>query len=98
MYVVAWSYRVVPGREREFKALYAADGDWSRLFARSPAYLGTQLLCDVDEPSRYVTLDRWHARDDYEAFLRAMREDYAALDLRGEALTDEEVRIGAVDT
>ncbi len=97
MYVVAWSYRVVPGRELEFQALYAADGDWSRLFARAPAYLGTQLLRDVDEPSRYVTLDRWRARDDYEAFLHAMREDYAALDLRGDALTDEQVRIGVID-
>jgi hypothetical protein len=56
------------------------------------------LLRDVAEPSRYVTFDRWRAREDYEAFLHAMREDYTALDLRGDALTDEEVRIGAVDT
>jgi heme-degrading monooxygenase HmoA len=97
MHVIAWSYRVASGRERDFEALYAADGEWSRLFAGSPDYLGTQLLRDVDDPSRYVTLDRWRTREDYEAFLQVMHEDYAALDRRGDALTDAEVRIGVID-
>jgi heme-degrading monooxygenase HmoA len=96
MYVVVWSYRVASGRERDFEALYAADGEWSRLFAGSPDYLGTQLLRDVDDPSRYVTLDRWRTREDYEAFLQVMHEDYAALDRRGDALTDAEVRNGVI--
>ena len=97
MIAVAWSYRVVPGCEAAFEALYAADGDWSRLFARSPDYLGTQLLRDVDHPSHYVTLDRWRTQDAYEAFLLSVREDYRALDQRGDALTSEERRIGMFD-
>jgi heme-degrading monooxygenase HmoA len=97
MHVIVWSYRVVGGREAEFQALYAADGDWSRLFGRSPAYLGTQLLRDVAEASRFVTIDRWRTREDYQAFLESERPDYATLDARGDALTLEETRIGAFD-
>ena len=97
MHVVLWSYRVAAGREAEFQALYAADGDWSRLFEASPAYLGTQLLRDAAEPSRFVTIDRWRTREDYAAFLESARPAYAALDARGDALTVEEMRIGAFD-
>jgi heme-degrading monooxygenase HmoA len=97
VYTVAWSYRVVPGCEPAFEALYAADGDWSRLFARSPEYLGTQLLRDVDDASCYMTLDRWRSRGDYEAFLQSARDDYAVLDRRGDALTSGERRIGDFD-
>ena len=97
MHVIVWSYRVAPGCEAEFQALYAADGDWSRLFARSPSYLGTQLLRDAAETSRFVTIDRWRSREDYEAFLESDRSDYAMLDARGDALTVEETRIGALD-
>jgi heme-degrading monooxygenase HmoA len=97
MVVVAWSYRVLAGCESAFESLYAANGDWSRLFARSPAYLGTQLLRDADDAACYVTLDRWRTRGEYEAFLLSAREDYAALDRRGDALTSEERRIGEID-
>ena len=97
MHVVVWSYRVAPGCEADFQALYAAGGDWSRLFGRSPAYLGTQLLRDAAEASRFVTIDRWRSRDDYDAFLESERPAYATLDARGDALTVEEMRIGAFD-
>lgn len=97
MHVIVWSYRVAPGCEAEFQALYAADGDWSRLFGRSPAYLGTQLLRDAAEASRFVTIDRWRSREDYEAFLESERSNYAMLDARGDALTAEEIRVGVFD-
>jgi heme-degrading monooxygenase HmoA len=97
MHVVAWSYRVLAGCEPAFEALYGGDGGWARLFAQSPAYLGTWLLRDVDDPACYLTLDRWRSRGEYEAFLARRREDYAALDRQGDALTDSETRIGAFD-
>jgi len=95
MHVVAWSYRVRAGCEPAFEALYGSDGGWARLFAQSPAYLGTRLLRDMDDPAGYLTLDRWRSRDDYEAFLAQRRADYAALDRQGDALTENETRIGA---
>jgi len=97
MHVVAWSYRVRPGCEPGFEALYAADGAWARLFAQSPSHLGTRLLRDVDDPACYLTLDRWRSRADYESFLADRRAAYSALDQEGDALTLEEARVGAFD-
>ena len=97
MVAIAWSYRVLPGCEPAFEALYATDGAWARLFARSPAYLGTRLLRDVDDAACYTTLDHWRSRTDYDAFLRDHRDAYAALDREGDALTCEETRIGVIE-
>ena len=96
MHAVLWRYRVAPGREAAFEALYGADGDWARLFRASPDYLGTQLWRDADQPDAYLTIDRWTSRAAYEAFLEARRADYAALDARGDALTVEEERLGTL--
>ena len=97
MHVVLWSYRVVPGREDEFEALYHGDGDWARLFRRDPAYLGTELLRDTGDRSHYVTIDRWRTRAAYDAFLASAHAGYAALDRLGDALTLEERPLGAID-
>ncbi|WP_166210864.1 antibiotic biosynthesis monooxygenase family protein [Cognatiluteimonas telluris] len=98
MYTVAWSYRVAAGREAAFEALYGASGAWCRLFAASPAYLGTRLLRDAGEPREYVTLDRWRTRADYEAFLQDNREAYAQIDRAGDALTESEARLGSFES
>jgi heme-degrading monooxygenase HmoA len=97
MHTVLWSYRVVPGREAEFEALYRGDGDWAELFRHDPAYLGTELLRDTADGSRYLTIDRWHSRAAYETFLGSATTAYAALDRRGDAVTLEETRLGAID-
>ncbi len=48
-----------PGRRGAFEELYGPEGEWVRLFRRSPAYRGTELLEDLDSPNRFVTIDRW---------------------------------------
>jgi len=97
MHVVLWSYRVVPGREDEFEALYRSDGEWARLFRRDPAYLGTELLRDTADRSHYLTIDRWRTRVAYDAFLASAHAGYAALDRLGDTLTLEETPLGAID-
>lgn len=96
MHAVLWRYRVAPGHEAAFEALYGADGDWVRLFRRSDDYLGTDLFRDTTQPGVYLTIDRWSARAAYDAFLQVARDDYATLDARGDALTVEETRLGVL--
>jgi 8-oxo-dGTP pyrophosphatase MutT (NUDIX family)/heme-degrading monooxygenase HmoA len=92
-HVIAWEFRVKPGREAEFEAAYGPEGDWVRLFRRAPGFLGTDLL-RAEEPGRYVTLDRWAGCADFEAFRERHREAYDALDRRTGALTVREERLG----
>jgi len=94
MIVLVWEFRVQPGRAAEFERAYGPVGDWARLFRRSPAYHGTELLRDSQEPERYLTLDRWNGASDFEAFKSAHGDDYRRLDQACEPLCSEERLIG----
>ncbi|HJU89841.1 MAG TPA: antibiotic biosynthesis monooxygenase family protein [Gemmatimonadaceae bacterium] len=92
-YGVVWAFRVRPGAAAEFERLYGPDGDWVRLFRRSPGYLGTELWRDADVTGRYVTIDRWRSRADCEGFIAGHAQEYAEIDARGARLTDFETRL-----
>jgi heme-degrading monooxygenase HmoA len=97
MYVTVWSFEVVPERQAEFERVYAPDGDWARLFARSPEYLGTELEHDPEQPLRYVTVDRWSSAAAFAAFREQWKAEYEALDRVCAALTTSETSLGAFD-
>ena len=84
-------------REAEFEALYGADGDWARLFRRSADYLGTALSRETS--TRRASISPWAdgVAGSYDGFLRAHRDDDMALDVRGDALTLAEERLGALE-
>ncbi len=94
MHIIIWEFKVKAGRESEFEQAYGPRGDWAALFQRHPGYVGTELLHDVVNPQRYVTMDRWVSPSDHEAFLHQWQEDYQTLDRRYEALTEHEALLG----
>jgi heme-degrading monooxygenase HmoA len=94
MIVIVWEFRVQPSQAAGFERAYGPEGDWARLFRRSPAYRGTELLRDPDDPERYLTLDRWENAPDFEAFKAANGEDYQRLDQACEPLSSEERLVG----
>jgi heme-degrading monooxygenase HmoA len=60
----------------EFERVYGPEGDWAQFFSGARGYIGTELLRDVEIPSRYVLIDRWDSADDYNAFAAEHREEY----------------------
>src|SRR5690606_22171092 len=68
MFTTVWEYEVDEGSRRAFELAYGKDGDWVRLFRQAHGYQETALLHDVEDPRRYVTLDRWSSRAAYEEF------------------------------
>lgn len=94
MIVIVWEFRVHPGQAAGFERAYGPEGDWARLFQRSPAYRGTELLRDPQDPERYLTLDRWDGAADFEAFKAGNGDDYRRLDQACEPLCSEERLVG----
>lgn len=94
MIVIVWELRVQPGQAAGFERAYGPEGDWARLFRRSPAYHGTELLRDADDPERYLTLDRWDRPSDFEAFKAEHGEEYHALDQACGSLCSGEQLVG----
>jgi heme-degrading monooxygenase HmoA len=98
-HVIVWEFLVREGREPAFEELYGPRGAWAVLFAASPDFGGTELLCDtVAGARRYLTLDRWSSPQAFAAFRAAHAVAYEALDRRCEALTERETPLGAWKT
>ena len=96
-YFILWEFVVHADSRAEFERSYGPRGEWVRLFERDPGFLGTQLLRDAQDPSRFLTLDRWTDRQAYEDFLRGHETEYRALDLRCESLTLRESPLGTFE-
>jgi heme-degrading monooxygenase HmoA len=95
MFVIVWQFDVTEDHMDAFEADYGAQGSWAALFARSPEYLGTELLKDAYVPGRYLTVDRWNNEDAFRAFRKEHDSDYEALDRGCDSVTASETRIGA---
>ena len=91
---IIWRFRAKPDKVEEFRRVYAGDGDWARLFARSTGYLGTELLADMTDQLVFVVIDRWETRGAYERFKTDYGAEYMALDKACCELTEEETEIG----
>jgi quinol monooxygenase YgiN len=94
-FATLWEFRVPPENVQTFRHAYGPDGAWARLFARSPGFLGVDLLEDRELPGRFVTIDRWTSHDAYLAARAALADDYAALDQDCAALTSHEAPLGS---
>ena len=71
MIALVFSYEV---RDAEaFEVAYGADGDWAQFFRQARGYIGTELLRDVETPSRYLVVDRWETAEAYNVFAAERR-------------------------
>ena len=59
-----------------FERVYGADGEWAAFFKQGRGYIGTELLRDVEQPERYLVVDRWETRELYNEFIDAHRDEY----------------------
>jgi heme-degrading monooxygenase HmoA len=93
-HVIIWAFRVKPGSEREFERIYGPEGDWEQLMGQAEGYMDTQLLRDLVDLGRYVTIDSWSTIAAYEKFMKEFAAEYEALDEKCELLTEEENFLG----
>ena len=93
-----WEFRVRPEQLAAFETAYGPEGDWVRLFRTDPAYLGTELLRDREDPLRFITLDHWASREACQAFRERCRAEYQALDARCAGFTAAEQHLGDFDS
>jgi len=96
-YVYIWEFFVRPGKEAEFVRHYGPDGTWVALFRRAPGYLETILLRNRENPSRFVTIDRWKSADAFAAFRSEFDREFTSLDEQCQELTTRENALGTYD-
>jgi heme-degrading monooxygenase HmoA len=92
---LVFSYEV---RDREgFESAYGPDGEWEQFFRQGDGYIGTELLHDVEIPTRYLVIDRWESADAYNAFAAAQREEYMRRVDDTRFLYEQELRFGTFE-
>lgn len=96
MFVILWEFRVAEPNRAAFERAYGAEGIWAEFFRRGEGYVRTELLRDLDQPDRYVTMDFWASRSHFERFSSANAVEYKRIDAELEALTLAERRIAIV--
>ena len=74
MLVLVFSYEV---RDPEgFERAYGPEGEWAEFFRDGAGYVGTELLRDLENPGRYLLIDRWASPDAYRRFVDEHRGEY----------------------
>jgi len=94
LFILAWAFFAKPDHRRDFERAYGPSGEWVRLFRSGDGYIKTELHRDPAHPSRYITLDFWHSREQYEAFRERTKSAYQEIDVICERLTEQEERLG----
>lgn len=87
--MIIWAYEVQPSRTDEFIDAYGPDGEWARLFRRSPDFIGVELIAN-DMPNRYTTIDRWETETAWHDFMDQNGFIYREMDRRLDSLTTTE--------
>ena len=93
-HVTIWEFLVPREAQPEFEVRYGPGGSWARLFRRSPDYLRTELVKDLTQPGRYLTLDYWANGDALHRFKAAHLQAYVELDHACAHLTEKESFLG----
>ena len=86
------------GNAEEFEGAYGADGDWAQFFRTGRGYVGTELLKDLEQPGRYLVIDRWESREAYNAFVAEHRDDYMRRVDESAFLYERELRFGTFES
>jgi heme-degrading monooxygenase HmoA len=97
-YLAVWVFHVNAEALGEFELIYGTSGSWVALFRKSPEYLGTELVRDLDHPGRYLTIDRWTSREALLRFKQEHATEYAAFDENCDRLTIAEKFFGGFES
>ena len=96
MIALVFSYEVRDGSD--FERVYGADGEWAQFFRQGRGYIGTELLRDVEHPTRYMVVDRWESADAYNAFASEHRDEYMRRVDDTRYHYEQELRFGTFET
>ncbi|MDF2178597.1 antibiotic biosynthesis monooxygenase [Aliiglaciecola sp. CAU 1673] len=98
LFTYIWEYRVANKNLDEFVRLYGPQGEWVTLFKKADGYIGTELLQDQYDSNRFITIDKWRSKADWQSFAEEYRHAFNLIDATGEQLTQSERMIGQFNT
>lgn len=92
-----WEYIVKADCLVQFRQAYGPDGDWVQLLSQSDGFIKTELLHDIENPNRFLTIDYWESKEARDRFRIQFAGKFDALDEACEAFTIEERFLGDLE-
>ncbi|MBN4081200.1 hypothetical protein JYT44_02425 [Caldithrix abyssi] len=89
-----WEYIVPNEYLTDFIKTYSPDGDWVKLFQQCQGYIKTELIRDIYQPDRFITIDFWQSHNAFSAMKETIGDEYKKLDKHCEAFTSSENHLG----
>lgn len=80
-----------------FERAYGAEGEWAQFFRQGQGYVGTELLRDLEQPGRFLVVDRWESSEAYNDFVHEHRDEYMRKVDETAYLYDQELRFGTFE-
>jgi heme-degrading monooxygenase HmoA len=95
--VIALVFRYDVRDPEPFEHAYGPEGEWAQFFRRGTGYVGTELLHDLEEPDRYLVIDRWESIETYNTFLAENQAEYLRRSDEARFLYIQELRFGTFE-
>lgn len=94
VFAYSWEYKVKEAHLDAFEHQYGPNGEWVKFFKKSDDYISTELLRDVNDTQRFVTIDYWTSKEARDRFRKQFKESYERIDKMCDAFTEAEKPIG----
>lgn len=95
--MIALVFRYEARDAQEFERVYGPEGDWAQFFRQGNGYIGSELLRDLEEPERYLVIDRWETGEAYNAFLAEHEGEYLRRSEESRLHYVQELRFGTFE-
>jgi len=95
--LIALVFRYDVRDSESFEEFYGPNGEWARFFRQGAGYIGTELLRDIEEPDRYIVVDRWETIDAYNRFVGEHQAEYLERSDDSRMHYLQELRFGAFE-
>ena len=97
MFQTIWQYDVFEKENINFIKAYKSDGDWVHLFKKADGFIETELIHDIEHPTKFITIDKWRTKESYYQFKAMFKSDYLKMDKQFEDFSKSEIHIGYFD-
>ena len=95
MFQTIWEYDVFSEHVLNFKQAYCSDGDWVKLFQKADGFIETVLIEDINNKTKFITIDKWNSSESYNTFKANFKSEYTKMDTVFESFTKSENHIGS---
>ncbi|OLS21122.1 MAG: hypothetical protein HeimC3_37160 [Candidatus Heimdallarchaeota archaeon LC_3] len=92
-----WEYKVKKDQISKFTDIYGSNGLWEQLFRFNKGYIKTELHRDLSNRNRFISIDYWESKLEYDEFRSNYKNEFEILDEECENLTEKEDFIGSFE-